>query len=92
MDSIEALADGIDDLRRRLDKADRDPSTIDIVFGNFEGGSPASEDFNAEAYLGGLEQLAKLGVNWVQVGLPGDSLAHALEVIDRFKSLVIDAS
>ncbi len=92
MDSIEALADGIDDLRRRLDKTDRDPSTIDIVFGNFEGGSLASDDFNAEAYLGGLERLAKLGVNWVQVGLPGDSLAHALEAIDRFKSLVIDAS
>ena len=92
MDSIEALADGIDDLRRRLDKADRDPSTVDIVFGNFEGGSPADDDFNAEAYLGGLERLAKLGVNWVQVGLPGDSLVHALEVLDRFKTVVIDAS
>jgi hypothetical protein len=31
-------------------------------------------------------------VNWVQVGLPGDSLAHALEVIDRFKTLVVDAA
>ena len=92
LDSMEALADGIDDLRRRLDKADRDPSTIDIVFGNFEGGSPADDDFNADAYLGGLERLAKLGVNWVQVGLPGDSLAHALEVLDRFKTQVIEAS
>jgi len=92
IDSMEALADGIDDLRRRLDKADRDPATIDIVFGNFEGGSPAADDFNADAYLGGLERLAKLGVNWLQVGLPGDSLAHALEVLDRFKTQVIDAS
>jgi alkanesulfonate monooxygenase SsuD/methylene tetrahydromethanopterin reductase-like flavin-dependent oxidoreductase (luciferase family) len=91
IDSIEALADGIDDLRRRLDKADRDPSTIDIVFGNFEGGSPADDDFNADAYLTGLERLAKLGVNWIQVGLPGDSLAHALEVLDRFKTRVVDA-
>ena len=92
MDSMEALADGIDDLRRRLDKAGRDASTIDIVFSNFEGGSPADDDFNADAYLAGLERLAKLGVNWVQVGLPGDSLAHALEVVDRFKTLVVDAS
>jgi probable F420-dependent oxidoreductase len=92
MDSIEALADGIDDLRRRLDKEERDPSTVDIVFGNFEGGSPADDDFNPEAYLGGLERLAKLGVNWVQVGLPGDSLMHALAVLDRFKTEVIDAS
>jgi probable F420-dependent oxidoreductase len=92
MDSIEALAEGIDDLRHRLDKADRDPSNVDIVFGNFEGGSPADDDFNADAYLTGLERLAKLGVTWAQVGLPGDSLAHALEVIERFKTLVIDAS
>jgi probable F420-dependent oxidoreductase len=91
LDSVEALAEGIDDLRRRLDRAGRDPATIDIVFGNFEGGSPAHDDFNADAYLAGLDRLAKLGVTWLQVGLPGDSLAHALEVIDRFKALVIDA-
>jgi probable F420-dependent oxidoreductase len=92
LDSLEALADGIDDLRRRLDQAGRDPSKIDIVFGNFDGGSPADDDFNADAYLTGLERLAKLGVTWAPVGLPGDSLAHALEVVDRFKTLVIDAS
>jgi probable F420-dependent oxidoreductase len=91
MDSVEALADGIDDLRRRLDQAGRDPAAVDIVFGNFEGGSPASDDFNPDAYLTGLERLAKLGVTWLQVGLPGDSVAHALEVIDRFKARVIDA-
>ena len=44
-----------------------------------------------EAFLGGLERLAKLGVTWVQVALPGDSLAHVLDVIERFKALVIDA-
>jgi hypothetical protein len=26
------------------------------------------------------------------VGLPGDSVAHALDVIERFKTLVIDAA
>jgi probable F420-dependent oxidoreductase len=92
LDSVEALAEGIDDLRRRLDRAGRDPATIDIVFGNFEGGSPAHDDFNADAYLAGLDRLAELGVTWLQVGLPGDSLAHALEAIDRFKTLVIDAA
>ena len=37
----------------------------------------------------GLEALAALGVTWVQVGLPGDSLAHALEAIERFGKSVI---
>jgi hypothetical protein len=63
-----------------------------VVFANLDGGSPSDDDFNADAYLTGLEKLAKLGVTWVQVALPGDSLAHALEVIERFKALVIDAA
>jgi probable F420-dependent oxidoreductase len=92
IDSIEQLGAGIEDLRRRCDAAARDWSAIDVVFTNFDGGSPASEDFNADAYLTGLDKLAALGVTWVQVGLPGDGLAHVLETIDRFRAVVIDAA
>jgi probable F420-dependent oxidoreductase len=87
----DTLVDGIDDLRRRCDEAGRDWSTIDITFTNVDGGSPGSVDFNADAYLSGLEKLAAVGVTWVQVGLPGDSLAHVLETIDRFGTTVISA-
>jgi probable F420-dependent oxidoreductase len=85
----EALAAGVDDLRRRFDAAGRDFAGIDITFTNAAGGSPGSDDFNADAYLSGLEKLAAVGVTWVQVGLPGDNLAHVLETIDRFGSSVI---
>ncbi|MBW0011847.1 LLM class F420-dependent oxidoreductase [Mycobacterium sp.] len=91
MESGDRLRAAIDDLRRRCDAAGRNFSAIDIAFTNFEGGSPANDDFNADAYLGGLEKLAAMGVTWVQVGLAGDSLAHALESIDRFRAHVIDA-
>jgi alkanesulfonate monooxygenase SsuD/methylene tetrahydromethanopterin reductase-like flavin-dependent oxidoreductase (luciferase family) len=91
IESEERLGAGIDDLRRRCDAAGRDWDAIDITFTNFGGGSPANDKFNADAYLGGLEKLAALGVNWVQVGLPGDSRAHALESIERFRTLVIEA-
>ena len=91
IESDERLGAAIDDLRRRCDAAGRDFSAIDVTFTNFDGGSPAGDEFNADAYLGGLEKLATLGVNWVQVGLAGDSLAHALESIDRFRTHVIDA-
>jgi probable F420-dependent oxidoreductase len=91
IESNERLGAAIDDLRRRCDAAGRDFSAIDVTFTNFDGGSPASDEFNADAYLGGLEKLATLGVSWVQVGLAGDSLAHALESIDRFRTHVIDA-
>ncbi len=88
----ETLGDGIDDLRRRLEAAGRDPSGIDISFTNAEGGSPGDDAFNADAYLSGVEKLAALGVTWLQVGLPGDSLAHVLETIERFGKSVISAS
>jgi probable F420-dependent oxidoreductase len=89
MDS-KRLADGVYDLRRRFDAADRDFSDVDVTFTNAEGGSPGGDAFNADAYLSGVEKLAALGVTWLQVGLPGDSLAHVLETIDRFGTLVID--
>ena len=89
MDTMERLREGIEDLRRRSDAAGRDWSSIDVSFNNFVGGRPGGPDFNADAYLTGLDKLAAIGVTWVQVGLPGDSLAHALEAIDRFGELVI---
>jgi probable F420-dependent oxidoreductase len=83
------LADGIDDLRRRFDAAGRDPSALDVSFTNAEGGNPGRDTFNADAYLSEMEKLAALGVTWLQVGVPGDSLAHALETIERFGKSVI---
>jgi probable F420-dependent oxidoreductase len=91
IDSVQRLGETIDDLRRRCDAVGRDWSVIDITFANFAGGSPANDEFNADAYLDGLEKLAALGVTWVSVGLPGDSMVHALETLQRFRALVIDA-
>jgi hypothetical protein len=91
MDS-DSLGRGIDDLRRRLEAAGRDPSTVDVSFTNVEGGSPGDDAFNTDAYLSGVEKLAAQGVTWLQVGLPGDSLAHVLETIERFGSSVIEAA
>ncbi|MDV3127823.1 LLM class F420-dependent oxidoreductase [Mycobacterium sp. 21AC1] len=92
LDSMEAVTAGIEDLRARLTAAGRDPGGIDIVFTNFEGGNPGDDDFNADAYLAGVEKLAALGVTWLHVALPGDSLARALEAIDSFGKSVIAAA
>jgi probable F420-dependent oxidoreductase len=89
MDTTERLREGVDDLRRRCDEAGRDWSSIDITFTNFAGGTAGQPDFNADAYLTGLDKLAAIGVTWVQVGLPGDSLTHTLDAIGRFGELVI---
>jgi hypothetical protein len=91
MDS-ESLAAGIDDLRRRFDAAAREWAGIDVTFTNHDGGNPGDDDFNADAYLSGVERLAAVGVTWLQVSLPGDSLAHLLDSIERFGTSVIRAA
>ena len=92
LDSLAALAAAVGDLRRRCDAAGRDWSTLDIAFTNSEGGHPGQDDFNAEAYLGGLKALEAVGITWVHVHVPGDSVEHAAEVIERFRREVIDVS
>lgn len=89
LDTPEALAAAIDDLRRRVDAAGRDPGSIDISFSNPAGGTPWADDFDAEAHLDGVDDLAALGVTWVQVGLPGSSPAAALDAIARYGETVI---
>jgi len=91
MDDVDGLAAGIDDLRRRCDAERRDFTAIDIAFANDVGGDPGMPGFNADQYLTGLTELAKLGVTWVRVTLPGDSLGQTLEAIESFGSEVIAA-
>ncbi len=83
------LPAAIEDLHRRLEAAGRDPQTVDIAFASYEGGSPGSPKFNADAHLTRMAQLEAIGVTWAQVSLPGDSLDHALEAADRFGTEVI---
>ena len=89
LESLADLAAGIGDLRRRLEEAGRGPSTVDVTFTNHAGGTPGADDFDGDAFVEGVAQLTELGVTWVQVAVPGDSLAHALEAIDQFGADVI---
>ena len=92
METLDELKAGIDDLHRRCEAVGRDPSALDVTFSNAAGGSPADDDFNADAFLDGSEKLAALGVTWIQVQVPGDSLARAVEAVEKFGMLVIDAA
>ena len=89
LEATPQLGEAIQDLRARLEGAGRDPSSIDITFSNPAGGDPAVDAFDADAHLEGLAELAALGVTWVQVALPGDSLAHAVETVQRYGRDVI---
>jgi probable F420-dependent oxidoreductase len=92
LDTPERLAAAIGDLHARLGAAGRDPASVDVAFSTPAGGDPGSDAFDPDAHLEGLTALAALGVTWVQVGLPGDSVAHAVETLQRYGEQVIGRS
>jgi probable F420-dependent oxidoreductase len=89
LDTPERLAAAIDDLHARLEAAGRDPASVDVTFSCAAGGDPAADDFHVDAHLEGLAALAALGITWVQVGVPGDSLDRAVETVQRYGEQVI---
>jgi probable F420-dependent oxidoreductase len=89
LDTPERFAAAIRDLHQRLEAVGRDPGSVDICFSTPAGGDVGSDDFNVAAHLDGIADLASLGVNWLQVGLPGDSVDHAVETIQRYGEQVI---
>ena len=89
MQTPEDFVAGVADLHRRLEDAGRDPASVDICFSTRAGGNPAKDTFDADAHLEGIVALAELGVTWLQVGVPGDSPAHAIEVIEKYGAVVI---
>lgn len=90
LETIDDLAEMLDHLWRQVDEAGRDRDEIDVSFGTPAGGSPADDDFDADAHLEGLAQLVSLGVTWTGVGVPGDSFERAIETLERYGELVIN--
>jgi probable F420-dependent oxidoreductase len=82
LDSVDALAKGIEDLRLRLEVAGRRPEDVDVCFAAPPGGGPGE-------HLAAVEELARIGVTWVQVRVPGDSVQHAVETVSRYGEEVI---
>ncbi len=89
LDTPDLLAEAIDDLKTRVAAAGRDPEAIDVSFSNPAGGTPWADDFDVDAHRAGLDDLAALGVTWLQVGLPGSSPEAALDAIARYGEQVI---
>jgi probable F420-dependent oxidoreductase len=89
LETLDDLRPMLDELWQYVEEAGRKPSEIDISFGSNAGGSPGSEAFNPEAQLEAVAELAQLGVTWSGIGVPGDSLDHAVEALQRFGETVI---
>jgi probable F420-dependent oxidoreductase len=88
LETLEDLAPMIDHLHRCAEAEGRDPSTIDVAFTTGKPG-PASSQFSADDHLRTLEQMEGMGVTWNSIGVPGDSLEHAIESLQRYGEEVI---
>ena len=76
-------------LWQHVDEEGRDRSEIDVCFGGFTGGSLTDDTFDADAQIAGLAELSALGVTWASVTVPGDSINHATEALQRYGTEVI---
>ncbi|MEQ8841853.1 MAG: LLM class F420-dependent oxidoreductase [Acidimicrobiales bacterium] len=92
LETVDDLAGMLDYLWRHVDEAGRDRAAIDISFGTDAGGAPGDDDFNADQHLSALDELAALGMNWCGVNVPGDSIDHAVEALERYGRDVIAVS
>ena len=81
----------LDELWRFVDEEGRDRSDIDVAFGTPVGGR-LDGDFDADAHMAALDDLAKLGVTWAGVSVPSGSLSQSLEGLERYGASVIAPS
>ena len=91
LETLEDLSALLDDLWRQAESAGRDPSSIDVSFTTLVGGSPGDDDFNPEAHLEALADLAGLGVTWCMAPMPGGSVSSAVDALHRYGESVIAA-
>jgi probable F420-dependent oxidoreductase len=89
LETVDDLAGMLDELWGFVDEAGRDRSEIDVAFGTAEGGAPGSSSFDPDAHRAGLDVLRQLGVTWAHIGVPGDSLEHALDALQHYGETVI---
>lgn len=88
LETLDDLAPMIDHLHRHVEAEGRDPSTIDVAFTTGRPG-PAEPGFRPDDHLEALEAMAALGVTWNSIGVPGDSMDHAVEALCRYGEDVI---
>jgi len=88
LEGLDDLAPMLAHLWRHAEEAGRDPAAIDVAFTTGLPG-PAEPGFAPDAHLATLERMASMGITWSSTTVPGDSLAAAVEAVERYGAEVI---
>ena len=91
LEGLDDLAPMLDHLWEQVDLAGRSRGDIDVSFTTGLPG-PADDGFDAAAQGERLEEMAAMGITWNSTHVPGDSVEHAIEAIERFGAEVIAPS
>jgi probable F420-dependent oxidoreductase len=87
---LAALTRAIEDLRRRLEDAGRDPSTVSVQIQQLRGPVRSAEaDGNFGPYLKWLADLTAAGVTQVLVHIPAGDGKRGLDALERYSEQVI---
>ncbi len=89
LETTDDLAAMLDHLWRQVDAQGRDRGQIDVSFGTGAGGHPGRPGFDPEARLAAIDELARVGVTWVDVWVPADSVEQSIEALEEFGETVI---
>ena len=89
LESIDHVERMLDHLWRCVDEAGRDRAGIDVAVQALGCANPGREGFDPQRHLDTLGTLADMGVTWTSIGVPGDSLDHALAALEEYAAGVI---
>ncbi len=89
LETTEDLAEMLDHLWGHVESQGRDRASIDVSFGTGAGGHPGRPGFDPAAKLEAIDELARLGLTWIDVWLPADSLDQSIEALEEFGETVI---
>lgn len=91
LEGLDDLAPMLGHLWDHVEAAGRDRGSIDVSFTTGLPG-PGAEGYDAGAHLEALDRMAALGITWSTTTVPGDSVAGAVEAIERYGAEVIGPS
>jgi probable F420-dependent oxidoreductase len=86
---LDALARGIEDLRRIAEAAGRDPDEVEVVVAGNWPMLDVRTGWDADRRLGDVAALADLGVDWLALLTCGDDPGAAEETVARFGEEVV---
>jgi hypothetical protein len=87
--TIDDFGQRVIDLRGRAERADRDPSTIEIICNGVWPMMDVRNGLNPEHMRDEIGHLTEIGTDWVVFNLCGDDVEASIETLEAVAAAVI---